>query len=166
MRLHAVPWLFAALAAAPLATQAQVTPAIAPATAKKVITRAEDLPRREYALPTLPSALVEGPLAELVPLADRRDADVVADLAAFDIQDASTMRSLLTTRMQVAMLKGEWSRVGTFASDVRRLQDKPAGRLTAGVLSEIVAETSARGGDAAARRARCRGARSRIRSRG
>ena len=63
------------------------------------------------------------------------------------------MRGMLTTRMQVAMLKGEWTRVGGFAAEVRRLQDKPAGRLTAAVLSEIVAEVAAKGGDPAAQRA-------------
>ena len=144
--------LTAALAVAPVAATAQATPSSPPSAAKKVITRAEDLPRREYALPKLPSELVEGPAAELVPLADRLDADIVADLAAFDIQDAATLRSMLTTRMQVAMLKGEWASVTGFASEVRRLQDKPAGRLTAGVLSEIVAETASMGGDAAAQR--------------
>ena len=133
----------AALLAAPLSVHAQA--------AKRPITRAEDLPRREYALPKLPSALVEGPVGELVPLAERLDADVASDLATFDIQDAATRRSMLTTRLQVAMLKGDWARVPGLAQQVRELQDKPAGRLTAGVMSEIVAESASRGDDAQAR---------------
>ena len=104
-------------------------------------------------MPKLPSALIEGPVGELVPLADRLEADIVSDLAAFEIQDASTMRSMLTTRLQIAMLKGEWSQVPGLASEVRRLQDKPAGRLTAGALSEIVAQVAEKGGDVAAKRA-------------
>ena len=134
----------------PLAGAAQTA---VPATTKKAITRSEDLPRREYALPKLPSALVEGPVADLVPLAERLDADIAADLTEFDIQDAATKRGMLATRLQVAMLKGEWSRVTGYASELRALQDKPAGRLTSGVLSEIVSEAVAQGGDAAARRA-------------
>jgi Subtilase family len=145
--------LTAALVVMPPAVIAQATPSAPPSSARKVITRADDLPRREYALPKLPSALVEGQAAELVPLADRLDSDIVSDLTAFDIQDASTLRGMLTTRLQIAMLKGEWSKVPGFAAEVRGLQDKPAGRLTAGVLSEIVSEVSAKGGDPAAQRA-------------
>ena len=142
----------AAVAAAPLAAIAQSAP-VAPATAKKIITRAEDLPRREYALPRLPSALVEGPVAELVPLAEQLDADIAADLAEFDIQDTATLRGMTGTRLQIAMLKGEWVRVKVLAAELRTLQDKPSGRLTAGVLSEIVADVAAAGGGASARSA-------------
>jgi hypothetical protein len=117
---------------------------------KPKITRAEDLPRREYSLPMLPSELLVAPVAQLLPVADAFTRDIAADLAAYDIEDASTLRSFEQTRLWAAMLRGDWTAVQQHAWRLRELQDKPAGRQTAGVLAEVVAQAKAAGGGAAA----------------
>ncbi len=141
--------LIAALA--PLAALAQNA-------AKPKITRAEDLPRREYALPKLPSELLEAPIAELLPVAQALERDIAADLASYDIEDTATLRAFTQTLLSYAMLRGDWTAVQAHAKALRELQDKPAGKQTAGVLSEIVAQAKLAGGGAAAEQAAIRDA--------
>jgi hypothetical protein len=120
----------------------------AQAGAKQKITSAEQLPRRTYTLPKLPSELVAGPLAQLMPLAEQLDKDVATDLAAFDIEEKATHRGLIAIRSNIALLRGQWAQVPSYAQQVRTLQDKPAGRATAMVVIETIAQTKAAGGDA------------------
>ena len=143
------PWplawgLAAALAAA--GSMLQPTSALAQTTAAKTpITRADQLPRRSHTLPRLPSELLEGPLSELLPLADTLERDIVADLVRFDIQDQATLRSMVATRLNIALLRGDWPAVAPLAVQLRALQDKPGPKLTTGVLSELVAQMKREG---------------------
>lgn len=117
------------------------------AAAKTPISRADQLPRRTHLLPKLPSELLEGPLAELMPLADALERDIQADLARFDIQDAATLRAMVATRLNIALLRGDWAAVAPLAVQLRALQDKPGPKLTTGVLSELVARMKREGKD-------------------
>jgi hypothetical protein len=144
-RLPSSAWVWAAALAAwpaltPTPAHAQTT-----ATAKTPITRADQLPRRTHTLPRLPSELLEGPLSDLMPLADALERDIVADLARFDIQDQATLRAMLATRLNIALLRGDWAAVAPLAGQLRALQDKPGPKLTTGVLSELVAQTKREG---------------------
>lgn len=137
------------LAFVPPAAHAQ--PAQTPnAAAKKKITSVDQLPRRTYLLPKLPSELLGGPMAELMPLADTLEKNVRADLAAFDIEDKAVLRGMVGTLMVLAQLRGQWAEVPKLAAQMRELQDKPAGRATAAVVSETIAQVKAGGGDASA----------------
>jgi hypothetical protein len=118
----------------PSAAQAQTAPAKTP------ITRADQLPRRSHTLPKLPSELLQGPLSELMPLADALERDMLADQARFDIQDQATLRAMVGTRINIALLRGDWAAVAPLAVQLRALQDKPGPKLTSGVLSELVAQ--------------------------
>jgi subtilisin family serine protease len=135
---------------APQVTAQAAAPVAMKATSKTAITRVDQLPRRVYELPRLPSELLEGPLADLLPLAAALEKDINADLAAFDIQDNATLRSMHTARASIAMLRGDRAPQSAAAAQVRALQDKPAGKLTSGVMSELAAQVRAEGGDAAA----------------
>jgi len=115
------------------------------AAAKTPITRADQLPRRIYTLPKLPSELLEGPLPELLSLADALERDLVADLARFDIQDQATLRAMVATRMNIALLRADWAAVAPLAAQLRSLQDKPGPKLTIGVLSELIAQARREG---------------------
>jgi subtilisin family serine protease len=144
-RLQRWAWVWVAgLAAWPALTpapaQAQTT-----AASKTPITRADQLPRRTHTLPKLPSELLEGPLSDLMPLADALERDIVADLARFDIQDPATLRAMAATRMNIALLRGDWAAVAPLAVQLRALQDKPGPKLTTGVLSELVAQLKREG---------------------
>jgi hypothetical protein len=116
--------------------------------AKTAITRADQLPRRTHALPKLPSELLEGPLTDLLPLADALERDLLADLARFDIQDQATLRGFVSTRMNIAALRGDWAAIAPLAAQLRSLQDKPGAKQTSGVLFELLAQVKREGGGA------------------
>jgi hypothetical protein len=145
---HAARRFLASLSVAALATALATcvpTFAHAQAVAKTPITRADQLPRRTYTLPKLPSELLEGPLTELLPLAQALERDIVADLARFDIQDPATLRAMVATRLNIALLRSDWAAVAPLAGQLRSLQDKPGPKVTSGVLSELVAQMKREG---------------------
>lgn len=149
--------LAAALMATPLCVPAQAQPAQAPAaSAKKKITRADELPRRLYTLPRLPSELLDAPLSELRTLGEAVDRDIAADLAAFDIADRSTLEGMVQARMLVAALRGDFAAVPGHAAQLRQLADKPAAQQTTGVIIEAITGARQAGGELAAQRARVR----------
>ena len=147
-------WTLAAAVAAswpalqPVPAQAQ-TPA-----AKTPITRADQLPRRTHTLPKQPSELLEGPLSDLMPLADALERDILSDQARFDIQDQSTLRAMVGARMNIALLRGDWAAEAPLAVQLRALQDKPGPKHTSGVLSELLAQAKREGKGADALQAR------------
>lgn len=147
-RSHAARRFLASATVAAVATVASAwapASALAQAVAKTPITRADQLPRRTYTLPKLPSELLEGPLAELLPLAQELERDIVADLARFDIQDPATLRAMVATRLNIALLRSDWAAVAPLAGQLRSLQDKPGPKVTSGVLSELVAQMKREG---------------------
>ena len=131
--------LSAALAAVQSPAALAQGAAAAPA-ARQVVTRADQLPRRAQALPALPSELLLAPLATLLPLAVRLDAELAADLATYDIQDNATLRELYAARATLAQLRGDWAAVPGWTAKARALQDKPGSRLASGVLTDLLAQ--------------------------
>ena len=110
--------VLAALAAATLACSAV-------AQEKRVITSADQMPRREYAIPKLPSELVAGPRDEVEAVAAQVDKDLANDLATLDIRDRATRVSMLSTRAAIAMHRGDWAAVEAFMRDIRSQQESP-----------------------------------------
>jgi len=141
----------AAVLAQPLTSRAQGAAASAPG--KTPITRADQLPRRTYTLPKLPSELLEGPPADLLPLADALERDLLSDLTRFDIQDQATLRGFVATRMNIAALRGDWSAMAPLAAQLRALQDKPGSKLTSGLLFELMSQVKREGKGAEAMQA-------------
>jgi hypothetical protein len=111
-----------------------------PAPAKTVITGQEQLPRRTQTLDKLPSQYLTAPRAELLALAETLEKNLRADLAAYDIQDAATMRGYLGALLTIAQFKGDWAAVPGLVDQLRRLQDKPGPRATTGLLAQIIAD--------------------------
>jgi hypothetical protein len=148
--------MFALLGALPAHAQTAAPAAASAAASRTVVTRADQLPRRTYALPKLPSELLEAPLADLMPLAQALERDARADLAAFEIRDDAALRAMHGLLMNVAMLRADRAGVAREAARLRELQDKPGPRLTTGLAAEAVAEARAAGGDPAAQSARVR----------
>src|SRR5687767_14213626 len=96
MYLNTVALLTAALALTPVLAE------------KKVITSADQLPRREYAIPKLPSELLVGPRAELDEAAAAVDKDLAHDLDTLDIRDRATRTAMLQARAQYAVRRGDY----------------------------------------------------------
>ncbi|MBX3603348.1 MAG: S8 family serine peptidase [Rubrivivax sp.] len=123
------------LAGTPLAAQ---TPP--PAAAKTVIEKAEDLPRRSYALQRLPSEWLAAPLPELLAVLRPLEADLLADEQAFDIRDPATRRQRLGALLAIAQLRGDWDAAARLAAQIRPLNDKAGPRAISGLVPQLVAE--------------------------
>lgn len=127
------------LASVPPAALAQ-TPAPA-ASAKKVITGAADLPVYSYTLPAAPSTMLAGPVEEILKLADAVAADDARTLANYEIADLSTREAIIGRRLSVATLRRDLPAVRAAAAELRAIQQRDDRKLTAGLVSEIIAES-------------------------
>lgn len=156
--------LHAALAAALSAAAAAAPPALAHAPAapavqaaeKKVVTSSDQLPRRQYAIPKLPSELLDAPKAELDAVVAAADRDLEADLATLDIRDRAARTGMMMARAQFAIHRGDYAAAQAFLRDIRAQQEKEADKLTSGTSLENVLAARIAGGDEAAQRARVR----------
>lgn len=121
-------------------------PAQTPA-AKPRIEKAADLPRFEYRLDGRVEDLIADP-AKFAPFAAavRRDAQSVLD--RYDIADKATERSLVGTILQIDWLSGRHDDAMRGLERVRALEDKPADKLTSGLLLRSV-DAARRAGGAA-----------------
>lgn len=116
---------------------------------RQVVTRADQLPRRMVTLDKLPSDYLAAPLDTLQPLGARLEADLQAELAAYDIQDAATLRERYGALASLAQLRGDWAAVPGWTAKARALQDKPGARLASGVLTDLMAQQRLEKRDAA-----------------
>jgi subtilisin family serine protease len=107
--------------------------------AKTKVEKADDLPRHTYTLTEAPSAvLLDDARFAALSAALRKDQD--ADLAAYDVQDKTTLQSFTGTSLAFAMLEGDFAGTVRLVAELRALQDKPSERLTAGLTSEAWAK--------------------------
>lgn len=127
------------LAALPAPALAQTDPG-KPAAQRQSVTRADQLPRRTVTLEKLPSEYLGLPLEALKPLGAQLEAALQADFAAYDIQDAATLRERYGAMAALAQLRGDWAAVPGWTAKARALQDKPGGRLASGVLTDLLSQ--------------------------
>ena len=124
-----------ALIAMPTAAQATDTPKAR----RQVVTRADQLPARNYTLDRLPSEYLNAPLGDLRPLAAKIEADVIADLRTYDIRDSAALRSLYNRLATIAQIRQDWAAVPGWTAKVRDLHEKTGLRLTSGLLTDLLA---------------------------
>lgn len=146
--------LAAAAAHAHEAVPAAAQTPVIQADAKKVITSSDQLPRRQYAIPRLPSELLEAPKADLDPVVAAVDKDLANDLATLDIRDRATRAGMMMARAQFAIHRGDYAAAQAFLRVIRSEQDKEADKLTSGTSLENILAARIAGGDAEAQRAR------------
>jgi len=129
------------IAGAPPAAMAQSpTPASAPATTKKIVRSANDLPVFNYTLPAAPSAMLEGPIEPVLALADAIARDDAKTMAEYEIADLSTREAMISRRISAALLRRDVAEVTRLVAALRAIQERPDRKLTAGFVTEIVAE--------------------------
>jgi len=116
---------------------------------KKVITSADQLPRRQYQIPKAPSELIEAPRAEIEPVVNALDKDLKTDLETLDIQDRAARTGMMNARAQIAIFRGDFAGAQAILRDVRSQQEKAADKLTSGVSMENILATRIKGGDLA-----------------
>ena len=116
--------------------------------AKKVVKSITDLPVHTYTIEGKASEflLSDAPFKAFV---EQVKANVEADLATHDIQDATTLRAYEMLRMQIAALEGRWSEVPGYIERARALETKESSRLMLGqTMLAYVAARGASAGDA------------------
>jgi subtilisin family serine protease len=78
--------------------------------------------------------------------------DIEATLEDYVIKDKATRRTLHGTLEDLALLRGDYKAALSHAKTIRKLEEKPAQRLTSGLVTEAIAAAERGGGGAAARR--------------
>ncbi|MDZ7811724.1 MAG: S8 family serine peptidase [Ideonella sp.] len=116
---------------------------------RTVITQADQLPRRTVTLPKLPSELLVVPLAELQAIAAPVEKNLLLDLQRYDIRDAATQREYYAALAAMAQLRGDWAAVPQWTTKARALQEKAGGKLTSGLLTDLLSQQQAERRDAA-----------------
>jgi hypothetical protein len=107
------------------------------------------MPQRGIALPALPSACLDLPLAGLLALGAELERRLQDDLARYDILDAATLRDVYEYLTALARLRGAWDQVAHCIAQARALQDKPAARLCCGIIDDLLARQREEQRDAA-----------------
>lgn len=125
---------------------------------KKVINNADQLPRRQYTIPRLPSELLDAAKADLDAVVDAVDKDFENDLATLDIRDRATRAGMLNARAQFAIHRGDYAAAQGFLRTIRSEHDKDADKLTSGTSLENILAARIAGGEVAAQRARVKAA--------
>ncbi|HEY6573121.1 MAG TPA: hypothetical protein VI198_07345, partial [Candidatus Eisenbacteria bacterium] len=140
MRTPSLASMAPAVLAALMLTSAPVRLPSAAAAEKIAITKLADLPPHTYKISGKPSALVTN-RAAVLELANAVEKDLKADLDKYDIQDQTAMRRIYGTLLTIAMMKGDYPAARELVKTVRGLQEKPAQKLTSGILAEAFMKT-------------------------
>lgn len=147
----AVVAALSAMASLPASAQStnDAAKALPAAGSRQVISRADQLPRHTHTLSKLPSEMLAAPLDELKPLGAKLEAELLADLAAYDIQDAATLREFYSALATLTQLRGDWAAVPGWTAKARALQEKVGGKLTSGITTDLLSQQRLEKRDAA-----------------
>ena len=94
-----------------------------------------DLPRFSYHLDGPASALLDADDASFAAFAKSVRADLDKVLATYDIEDKSTMRSLLVEKQELQEIAGDLRGALETTDAVRALEEKPSAKLTSGLTA-------------------------------
>lgn len=100
---------------------------------KKIVKSGDDLPRFIYPVKGSASALVEADDATFNAFAARIRTDLDSIFRDYEINDKATMRELLSARLELQMLAGEYQAALQTLDQLRAAQEKPSAKLTTGV---------------------------------
>ncbi|MDH4039583.1 MAG: S8 family serine peptidase [Gammaproteobacteria bacterium] len=145
-----VACLALSLAALSTAGIASATEAVVarPGADKPVIARKDDLPRHTYRLDLKVTDLyLPRNRPALLKLAQAVQADILRDLATYDIRDDTTVRDYYAVLGSIALLEMRWQDCLDLLAKQRALETKEANRLTMGLYSEALAKARLSGGD-------------------
>ncbi len=127
-----LPWA----AAAPARAQEPVPAKAAPGRIK--VEQADQLPRHAYPVRTTALALLQDE-KQLGALARQLEADLRADLAAYDIQDRATLKTYYGGLSNLALLRTDYRAAVAYQDSIQAVEDKPGPRLVTGLLERALA---------------------------
>lgn len=107
----------------------------ASAVAKPKITKQDDLPRHSYKVTGTVTELVTSEAA-FRPFAAAVRKDLESDLAAYDIEDRTTLQGIHGTLLALDQLDGKWDAALERVKIIRELESKPAQKLVTGLTVE------------------------------
>src|SRR5437588_685148 len=102
---------------------------------KKKVTGQTDLPRFTYAVQGSASELVQADDATFNRFAAKVRADLDSVFRDYDIADKSTMRGLLSAKLDQQELAGEYEAALSTVDAIRALEEKPAQKLMSGLFA-------------------------------
>ena len=109
-----------------------------PAPTKQTVHSAADLPRYTYPVSGTAAELLHADARTFGAFAAKVRADIDATLAGYDVADHATLRSLLTTELELQILAGENDAARKTLLRVRSLEDKPDAKLLSGLRTEAI----------------------------
>ena len=119
---------------------------------KKKVTSQADLPRFSYPVTGTASELVQADDATFNAFAAKVRFDLNTILSDYEIDDKSTMRTLLSAKLDLQELAGEYEDALKTVEALRALQEKPSAKLTTGLFAratlQAAIETKAMSGPA------------------
>jgi subtilisin family serine protease len=102
---------------------------------KATIASQSDMPHFSYPISGSASALIDADDATFAAFAKEVRADVERVLDDYDIKDRSTLRELLSEKLNLQELDGEYQDALQTVASLRALEDKPSQKLTSGLFS-------------------------------
>ena len=103
---------------------------------KKIkITKLDELPQHTYPVSMNASELVKS-ADEIAKLARRVRSDVEGDLAACEINDATTLKRWYGTLLQIDLIESKYDSALSRFEQIRKLEDKEPRKLTIGLISK------------------------------
>ena len=106
--------------------------------AKKKVMSQSDLPRFTYMMDKPASELLQADAATFDAFATKVRADLETVFRDYDVADKATMRDLLSAKLNLQELAGEYPEALATVKQIRDLEDKPAARLTSGLSTEAL----------------------------
>jgi subtilisin family serine protease len=106
--------------------------------AKKKVNSQSDLPRFTYPMDRPASELLQADAATFNAFEAKVRADLDTAFRDYDISDKSTLRDLLSAKLTLQELAGEYPEALATVKQVRDLEDKPSARLTSGIYTEAL----------------------------
>jgi subtilisin family serine protease len=134
---------FALILALVPAARAQSAPA------RKIVEKADELPRHTYTLSKPPSEFLRDDAA-FAPFAAAVKRDIQGDLAALEIKDRTALQRYKGTLLNLALLERDFAAARGLIAELRALEEKPGQKFTAGLLAEAWTNTSVKRPDPAA----------------
>jgi subtilisin family serine protease len=102
---------------------------------KATIASQSDLPHFSYPISGSASALLDADDAAFAAFAKQVRADIERVLNGYDIKDRSTLRKLLSEKLDLQELDGEYQDALQTVAALRTLEDKPSQKLTSGLYA-------------------------------
>ncbi len=119
-----------------------IVPSLRGQASKKKVLSDADLPRFSYPVTGSASALVQSDDATFNAFASKVRADLDSVLRDYEIDDKSTVRTLLSAKLDLQQLSGEYENALGPVQTLRDLEEKPAAKLTTGLFARATLQAA------------------------